>query len=381
MIYLDNASTTKVDARVFEDMVPYLTYYYGNPGNIHILGKQSKNAIEVARAQVAAMIGAKPENIIFTSGGSEANTTVFRGLSDLFLDKDLYTVATSNAEHKSVIRAAETIYRRIELPVERDGSVSVESVKRAYESDDSLALVSVMHTNNETGSVSDVKSIASFCKEHGILFHTDCVQAAGFHKLDVEDIGCDFMSISSHKIHGPKGVGALYVRNPELLQPVIFGGTGQEYGLRGGTENVAGIVGFGRACQIVQENIDRDHAHMVEMSNLMKDIMLRYRNMHEEEIVTLNGQQDVDRRILNFCFHGYDGETLLMTLNCMGVAVSAGAACNSKESVASYVLKSMGVSDEDAMSSIRISVSRDTTEDDIRTAAASITRCLNANFE
>lgn len=371
MIYLDNASTTKIDNRVLDKMLPYLTDRYGNPGNLHSLGLVSKKAIDKARCQVAEMIGAKPENIIFTSGGSEANTLVFRGLSNLFLDKDLYSVATSNVEHKSVLRAADALYHRRVIQVSPDGSVSLQAVKDVCNEYDDIALVSVMHTNNETGSVSDVKSIAEFCKSRGILFHTDCVQAAGFCKLDVDEIGCDFMSISSHKIHGGKGVGALYARDPSLLDPVIFGGDAQEFGIRGGTENVAGIVGFGYACQLVSEGVAAEGYMMSCLCKLLQESLLKnVVDKHGNHIAKVNGQADADRRILNICFHGIDAETLLMALDRRGIAVSAGAACNNNESHPSYVLTNMGLSDEDAMSSIRFSLSRETSYADIVTAVS-----------
>ena len=373
MIYLDNASTTKIDSRVLDKMLPYLTERYGNPGNLHSLGKASKEAIDRARGQVAEMIGAQPENIIFTSGGSEANTLVFRGLSDLFLDKDLYSVATSNVEHKSVLRAADALYSRRVIQVSPDGSVSLQAVKDVCDEYDDIALVSVMHTNNETGSVSDVKAIAEFCNSRGILFHTDCVQAAGFSKLDVKEIGCDFMSISAHKIHGAKGVGALYVRDPSLLNPVIFGGDAQEFGIRGGTENVAGIVGFGYACQLISEGIATESNMMSCLCKLLQDSLLNNAiDKYGNHIAKVNGQIDADRRILNICFHGIDAETLLMALDSRGIAVSAGAACNNNESHPSYVLTNMGLSDEDAMSSIRLSLSRETSYADVVTAASEI---------
>ena len=377
MIYLDNASTTKIDKRVLDKMLPYLTDRYGNPGNLHSLGKASREAIDKARRQVADMIGSKPENIIFTSGGSEANTLVFRGLSNLFLDKDLYSVATSNVEHKSVLRAADALYHRRVIQVSPDGSVSLQAVKDVCNEYDDIALVSVMHTNNETGSVSDVKSIAEFCKSRGILFHTDCVQAAGFCKLDVDEIGCDFMSISSHKIHGGKGIGALYARDPSLLDPVIFGGDAQEFGIRGGTENVAGIVGFGYACQLVSEGVAAEGYMMSCLCKLLQESLLKnVVDKHGDHIAKVNGQADADRRILNICFHGIDAETLLMALDRRGIAVSAGAACNNNESHPSYVLTNMGLSDEDAMSSIRFSLSRETSYADIVTAVSEIVNTI-----
>lgn len=376
MIYLDNASTTKIDKRVLDAMLPYLTDKYGNPGNSHSLGREAKEALTKARIQVATMIGAKPENIIFTSGGSEANTMVFRGMRNFFFDEDLYGVATSNVEHKSILRAADAMYNRWDIPVNQDGIVSLDAVQMIDNEYDDIALVSVMHTNNETGSVNDVKRIAKYCRERGIVFHTDCVQAAGFHKLDVEEIGCDFMSLSSHKIHGPKGVGALYVRDPDFFFPTIYGGDAQEFGLRGGTENVAGIVGFGKACSLVTENISQDHAHMADLCRKLQENLLKIQSSHGGLIAKINGRTDIDKRILNVCFSGVDAETVLILLDSQGIEVSAGAACNNNESIPSYVLKAMGLSDEDAMNSIRISLSRDTSEEEIEYASQIISKCV-----
>lgn len=376
MIYLDNASTTKIDTRVLMAMFPYLTDYYGNPGNIHSIGKHSRDAIDAARSKVAKLIGAQPESIIFTSGGSEANTMVFAGIKDYLNRSGYQSVATSNAEHKSVIMAADALYNRRVIPVSRDGSVTLKNVRSVCETYPDIGMVSVMHTNNETGSVSNIREIADYCHENGILLHTDCVQAVGFHEIDVDKLCCDMLSISAHKIHGGKGVGALYIRDRHMLSPVIYGGSAQEYGLRGGTENVAGIVGFGKACEIVMNHITEDHDSMSKLCKILQNNLLRIQGEHGELMTKIHGQVDGDKRIVNVAFKGIDAETMLIMLDCMGVAVSAGAACNNNQSDPSYVLTSMGISDEEARSSIRISLSRETTDNDIYMATDIISDCI-----
>ena len=249
MIYLDNAATTQLDPRVLESMMPYLMTQYGNAGTLYRFGRAANEAIQEARARVARFIGAGPDSIIFTSGGSEANNLVFHGVRDYLKRIGRTHVLVSAVEHDSVLRAAESLIKDgfdVEyIPVLGNGTVPSAAVERALRAD--TGLVSVMYVNNETGVENPVGDIGSICLKHGVLFHTDCVQAAGCHPIDTTSIGCDFLSISAHKIHGPKGTGALYAKDSSILSPLIYGGHDQEFGLRGGTENVAGIVGFGRA--------------------------------------------------------------------------------------------------------------------------------------
>ena len=248
MIYLDNAATTKVLPEVLDAMMPYLTTNYGNAGSLHKLGREASSAIETARQQVADFLNCQPENIIFTSGGSEANNLAIKGVATYLLSKGKTGIATSAVEHDSVFNALRDLKRGfypITIPVNRGcicDSIALEDSLRAMSNSSSpIGLVSVMYANNITGAINNVEKLASIAHNKGAMFHTDCVQAAGFNELDVKKIGCDFLSLSGHKIHAPKGVGALYVKDRSKLSPLISGGSAQEFGLRGGTENVAGI--------------------------------------------------------------------------------------------------------------------------------------------
>lgn len=257
MIYLDAAATTQIDRRVLESMMPYLTTQYGNAGTLYKFGRAANEALQSARAQVSRFVGADNGSIIFTSGGSESNNLVFHGAKEYLKRIGRTHVLVSAVEHDSVLRAAESLTKEGfdvgYIPVQGDGSVSLTTLEGLLRPD--TGLVSVMYVNNETGTVNPVCDIGSLCMKHGVLFHTDCVQAAGCHPINVVEIGCDFLSVSSHKIHGPKGVGALYVKDMATVAPLIHGGSEQEFGLRGGTENVAGIVGFGRACEIGRAHV------------------------------------------------------------------------------------------------------------------------------
>lgn len=392
MIYLDNASTTKIDPKVLESMMPYLTGNYGNAGTLYSLGVESARAIAKAREQVADLIGASPEQIIFTSGGSEANNLVFHGTKNYLKEIGKTHIVTTKIEHDSVLNAARNLcikdgfYVDYIPPVENSGINpyifidEIEKIER-YGINGAIGLVSVMHTNNETGIENYyLDEISKVCREKGILFHTDCVQAAGCSKLDVEEIGCDFMSISSHKIHGCKGVGALYVRDKSVLEPMIFGGSAQEFGLRGGTENVAGIVGFGKACEILSEDINYNIEYVSWLRSLLhKSLQQNLNNLGIGHILHVNGDVDMDvcsGKTFSVRFDNVDGETLLLMLNSRGVCVSSGSACRSHESEPSYVLTAMGIDDEDARNSIRLSLSRMNTEDEIISAAKTIADCV-----
>ena len=382
MIYLDNAATTRIDPQVLEAMMPYLTGQYGNPGTLYKLGMQARKAVENARKQVADFIGAKPEQIIFTSGGTEANNLVFLGTADYLKDIGKPGIIASRYEHDSVIRSAYRLNVRHGFGVtyfypDHEGHVNPSEVESKGFGD--TGLISVMYVNNETGSENDIQEIANVCKKKGVLFHTDCVQAAGCYPIDVVEIGCDFLSISSHKIHGPKGVGALYVKDPTILSPLIVGGKSQEFGLRGGTENVAGIVGFGKACELAKQNLHTTQNHC----SILKQLF--YNHLIEDmaniglppDIVHINGEQIIKHgKTLNLRFDGVDAETLLLMLSTKGVCVSAGSACTSHESQPSHVLTAMGLSPDEARSSVRISFSKMNTQEEVRDAANIFAACL-----
>lgn len=360
MIYLDNAATTQPFAQVVEKMLPFYYEGYGNPGSLHTIGRKAAKAVDEAREQVAALIGASPDHIIFTAGGSEANNLAILGLRKYLSGSDgKPNVVISATEHESVITAAHALAGTVPggsittvLPA-KDGTISVSNVEQCI--GEQTGLVSVMCVNNETGATNPVEDIATVCMKRGVLFHTDCVQAAGCIKLDVQNIGCDFLSISSHKLHGPKGIGALYVKDKSLLQPLIWGGEFQEYGLRGGTENVPGIVGFGEACRLFHASEGNYAAH-TEM--VKQGFYAKLKEALGDDGFTLNGQSVIKPgKILSLTFDGVDAQTLVLMLDAKGIFVSTGSACNSHSMTPSHVLKSMGFSDEQANSTIRVSFS------------------------
>jgi cysteine desulfurase len=381
VIYLDNAATTQIDPEVLEAMMPYLTNEYGNPGSLYSCGRKAREAVENARQQVAAFLNAEPEQIIFTSGGTEANNMVFTITQHLLEKSGRKRVAFTAIEHDSVIKAARRMkikhgFDVTKIPVNTAGSASHMAISDYY-INDSMGLISMMFSNNEIGAFNLVHMISEKCHEHGILFHTDCVQAAGYNVLDVKRIGCDYLTISSHKIHGPKGVGALFVKNPRDVEPMILGGANQEFGLRGGTENVAGIVGFGKACEISKQNHSEIVTKIVDLRcEFVCEFMNRMKAHGIDNRVSVNG--DVySGKTINLRVDGIEAETLLLMLDGLGICISSGSACNSRESVPSHVLKAIGLSDEQAASSFRISFSKMNTEEEVKTAAQTIADCIN----
>lgn len=379
MIYLDNAATTEVSTLVLEEMMPYLTGEYGNPGALYQMGRKAHLAVKCARERVADFIGASPEQIIFTSGGSEANNIVIRRTRNYLEAVDKNVVLTSSVEHDSVLNSLYGL-PSLKIKVDSLGVVHADDVEKTLNEHPDIGLVSIMYVNNETGSMNPVDRIGKICAEHGVLFHTDCVQAAGCQPINVKKIGCDFLSLSSHKIHGIKGVGALFVKNKELLTPQIYGGAHQEFGLRSGTENVAGIVGFGKAC----ERAGYGQGRFLETVSLYKrefyDCLLDELHKHNlEKIVHINGESITSKgKTLNLRFDGVDAETLLLMLDSKGVCISAGSACRSHESQPSHVLTAMGLTDEQARDSVRISFSDFNNKSDITTAAYIMSECIRS---
>lgn len=383
MIYLDNASTTRIDPSVLDAMMPFLTDEYGNPGTIYGLGRRAKEAIEKARSQVAKFIGAKPEQIIFTSGGTEANNMVFSSLLSFLEQSEKTHVITTSSDHVSVLNSARNLcikrgFDLTELQVNHHGCVELGNLKSELR--ENTGLVSIMYMNNETGSENPVEEIGAMCHERGILFHSDCVQAAGCCKLDVEKMNCDFLSLSSHKIHGPKGVGALYVRDMSLITPMIRGGSAQEFGMRGGTENVAGIVGFGAACELMNERLHEIDVHNSMLKQVFYNVLeenLKAQGL--KNVLHVNGDLIIKHgKTINIRFDDVDGETLLLMLDAKGIYVSAGSACHSHESKPSHVLLAMGIDPEDARNSIRVSFSKMNTEAEVKYAAGVIANCVAA---
>lgn len=349
MIYLDNAASTPISDEVFEEMLPYLKDNYGNPSSIHRFGRVATRAIDAARKKIAELICAQPNEILFTSGGTESNNTALFGV----MGKNKGQLITSLVEHDAILEPCKRLQAQghavAYLPVDSSGTVDIEKFRSVIAGQ--TALVSIMYANNEVGTIQPVKEIAKICKENGVLFHTDAVQAVGKVPINVKELDIDLMSISSHKINGPKGIGALYIRNGVQVDPLMLGG-GQENGLRSGTENVANIVGFGKACQLAGENMHDNTAHLKNL----RDTLIQ-KISQELSHVTVNGHKE-DRLPGNahFTFLGVNGEDLIIKLDENGIAASTGSACSVKTQKASHVLAAMGFSHEQITGSLRLTV-------------------------
>ncbi len=359
MIYLDNAASTQIHDDVVDSMLPFLKEQFGNPSSIHRYGRQSRKAVEKARKQIAQLVNAEPSEILITSGGTESNTTVLHGLvSKLSRGK----IITSSIEHDAVLEPCKRLEKnghKLEyLPVNDSGMVEPTSLEQKISDD--TTLVSIMLANNEIGTVQPISEFARICHSHNVPFHTDAVQAVGKIPVDVKATNVDFLSISSHKLNGPKGVGALYIREGFAIDPVILGG-GQERGMRSGTENVAGIVGFGKACEIAKNNFDTNLSGMLSL----RDDLIR-KVTDEISGVTING--DLESRLPNnahFTFLGVNGEDLIIKLDEHGIAASTGSACSINTQKASHVLQAMGFSHEQITGSLRLTVGIFNTQDDV----------------
>lgn len=350
MIYLDNAASTMIHPDVLDSMMPYLAGQYGNPSSIHRHGRVARKAVKKAREQVASLINALPSEILITSGGTESNNTAIRGAVSQYPSCH---IITSSIEHDAVLEPCRMLSREgfdVEyLPVDGLGMTSPSDLRARLT--DRTRFVSVMFGNNEVGSIQPISELAAVCRGRKILFHTDAVQAVGKTPIDVRELGVDLMSISSHKLHGPKGVGALFVREGTKIDPMLLGG-GQERGMRSGTENVAGIVGFGRACEMAREGMGENTAYLQGL----RDALVRG-VLEAVPAVTLNG--DPALRLANnahFTFLGVNGEDLIIKLDEYGVAASTGSACSVNIQKASHVLEAMGFSSEQIAGSLRLTV-------------------------
>ena len=383
-VYLDNSATTPVDPRVVEAMLPFLTEKFGNASSIHFFGQQARAAVDKARHQVAELINSRPNEIVFTSGGTEANNLAIRGLleslvSSPHVSKNLTPhIITSAIEHPSVKSLCEDLekngYDLAYLPVYENGIVRIEDLKAAIK--DETVLISIMAANNEIGTIQPVAEIGKLVKglrETGkkIWFHTDAVQAVGKIKTDVKEIGCDLLSFSAHKIYAPKGVGALYVRRGVRLHPQNIGGR-QERELRGGTESVPHIVAFGMACELAKDELNCRSLHEVRapLSSLdeIKTIRDKFENEVREKIagVVFNGDRSERLpNISNISFRGVEGEGLLINLDMQGFAVSTGSACSSGSLEPSPVIRALGCEEDVARSAIRFSFGRFNTGEDV----------------
>jgi len=360
-IYLDYAATTPVHPDVLAAMLPYFTDAFGNPSAIHSCGQEAKGAVEEARAKVAALIGARDEEIVFTSGGTEADNFALEGVAFASEKKGNHFITTA-IEHHAVLETCHFLEKRgfnvTYIPVDRYGMVDPDNVRKAITP--GTILISVMHANNEVGTIQPLAETGRIAREAGVYFHTDAVQTAGHIPVDINELGVDLLSISAHKLYGPKGVGALYVRKGTKLVSLMHGG-GQERGRRAGTENVPGIVGFGKAAEIARQGIDREVMQLTHLRDkLIAGILERI------DHTSLNGHP-VKRlpNNINISVDFIEGESMCLTLDLEGICASTGSACSSESLEASHVLLAMGLRHEQAHGSLRFTLGRWTTEEEI----------------
>lgn len=359
MIYLDNAASTPVHQKVVDEMIPYFKEQYGNPSSIHKFGRTANVAIQNARKRIADLINADSKEILLTSGGTESNNTAIYGI--VFQSKGKHII-TSSIEHDAILEPCKRLeregYRVSYLPVDRHGLVNVEDVRKEISQD--TCLITIMFANNEVGTIQPIKEIADMARDNNIVFHTDAVQAVGKVPIDVKELGVDLLSISSHKINGPKGVGALYLRKGITISPLILGG-GQENGLRSGTENVASIVGFGMACKLAKDNMSQNISYFKNLTSQLITGVL-------SEIPETNLNGHTEKRIPNnthFTFLGVNGEDLIIKLDENRIAASTGSACSVRIQKASHVLRAMSFSHEQITGSLRLTVGVTNTEEEI----------------
>ena len=363
-IYLDSAASTPVADEVIAEMLPFMKQQYGNPSSIHRFGRETTRAIQLARKRVAGLVGASPREITFTSGGTEADNLALKGAMMQTGGQKKNRIITSSIEHDAILEPCKDLERMgiqvTYLPVTGEGLVRPSDFKDIISQHDDVALVSIMYANNEVGTVQPIKELADIVHRAGALFHTDAVQATGKVPINVKSLGVDMMSMSSHKINGPKGVGALYVRSGLNIMPIIHGG-GQEMSLRSGTENVPGIVGFGKACELAAKRMSEYQQHVAGLRDYLVERVLQ-----EIPHSRLNGSR-IDRIPNNahFTFFGVNGEDLIIKLDENGVAASTGSACSVKKQKPSHVLKAMRFSYEEITGSLRLSLGMHNTKEEI----------------
>jgi cysteine desulfurase len=363
-IYLDSAASTPVADEVIAEMLPFMKQQYGNPSSIHRFGRETARAIQLARKRVAGLVGASPREITFTSGGTEADNLALKGAMMQTEGQKKNRIITSSIEHDAILEPCKDLERMgiqvTYLPVTGEGLVRPSDFKDIISQHDNVALVSIMYANNEVGTVQPIKELADIVHRASALFHTDAVQATGKVPINVKSLGVDMMSMSSHKINGPKGVGALYVRSGLNIMPIIHGG-GQEMSLRSGTENVPGIVGFGKACELAAKRMSEYQQHVAGLRDYLVERVLQ-----EIPHSRLNGSR-IDRIPNNahFTFFGVNGEDLIIKLDENGVAASTGSACSVKKQKPSHVLKAMGFSYEEITGSLRLSLGMHNTKEEI----------------
>ncbi len=362
-IYLDNAATSPVAPEVFEAMKPYLTEYYGNPSSVYTTAQEASRAVDDAREKVASLIGADAREIIFTSGGTEADNYALKGAA-LALKEQGNHIITSSIEHHAILHTCEYLEKYLGfeityLDVDEKGFVDPEDVRKAIK--DNTILVSIMMANNEIGTIQPIKDIAEIVKEKGVLFHTDAVQAVGQLPVNVRDLKVDMLSLSAHKLNGPKGIGALYLKKGTKIAPLISGGA-QERKRRAGTENVPGIVGLGVAAELARETLPEKASKLTGL----RDKLIKGIEASIDEVI-LNGPRGEKRlpNNVNFCFRYIEGESILLNLDMLGIAASSGSACTSGSLDPSHVLLAIGHPHEIAHGSLRLTLGIYNTEEDV----------------
>ena len=355
-VYLDHAATTPTDKDVLKEMIPFFTENFGNASSLHKWGQDAKKALEDSRRKIADLINATPEEIVFTAGGSESDNLAIKGI--LKANKEKNHIITTDIEHHAVHTTAKELEKEgfniTFIKVDEKGIVNPDDVKEAIT--DKTALVSIMHANNEIGTIQPIEEIGKICKSKNIIFHTDAVQTVGKIPVDVNELNVDLLSASAHKLYGPKGIGFLYVRRGTRISPLIQGGN-HESGKRSGTENIPGIVGFGKACELAKERMSEEIKKEIELSNyLIKNILENIEGSHlnGHPIKKLPGTN-------NFRFDLIEGEALIMLLNEKGIAASTGSACSTKSLTPSHVLTALGLKHEQTHGSLRLSLGKDNT--------------------
>ncbi len=373
MIYLDNASTTKLDKRVLDRMLPYLTEEYGNPSAIYKPAKTARKAVEEARATVAKILNCEPAEIYFTASGSESDNTAIKGIARRYRDKGRHII-TSKIEHPAVLETCKALEREgfdvTYISVDGNGILDLKELENSIRED--TILISVMFANNEIGTLQPVKEIGEIAKRHGVFFHTDAVQAVGSEWIDVKELGIDSLSLSAHKFHGPKGVGALYVKSGVRFERFVDGGH-QEKGRRAGTENVAGIVGLAAAMEL-------SYAELQEKNSRVRALRDYYEAEVEKRIPYIKRNGDQKKRLAgtsNISFEFIEGEGLLLNLDLKGICASSGSACTSGSLDPSHVLLAIGLKHEIAHGSLRISIGKYNTKEEIDFLVESLVEIVN----
>ena len=360
-VYMDHAATTPVDPEVVEAMVPYFTEIYGNASSLHSFGREAHNAMEEARSRVARLINAHPEEIIFTAGGTESDNIAIKGAAYANRSKGDHII-TSTIEHPAVLETCRSLekqgFKVSYIPVDKNGLIELESLRKAVT--ERTTLITIMHANNEIGTIEPMEEIAEIAGNKDVIFHSDAVQSAGKIPIDVKEIGIDLLSISAHKIYGPKGAGALYIRRGTRLEPIMHGG-GHERGLRSSTENIPGIVGLGKAAELAERRMSEDTARLTSLRDqLVKETLSSieesYLNGHPKKRLPNNA---------HFRFTGIEGEALILNLDEKGIAASTGSACSSKKLLPSHVLMAIGLDEVQAHGSLRLTLGRENTKEDI----------------